>query len=305
MARVSAFETVEFASQGAVLRGRLYLRHGRGESACVVMAHGTSATIGMVADRYAEAFHDAGLAVLLYDHHGFGASGGEPRLEINPWIQARGYRDALTHASGHPQIDPHRIALWGDSYSAGQALVVGAVDPRPAAIVAQVPSCGRAPAPPDPDGELFAALTATLERGNVEGTPETTEGPLPVVSPDQLGSPSLLAPISAFRWFIEYGRRPGTGWENRVTRALPPTPAPYHVGLATPHLRTPLLALIAPDDEMVGSKPTIARAVIEAAPAEKEIVDVHGGHFGLLWHPSAEFDRAVDAQREFLLRVLA
>lgn len=56
---------------------------------------------------------------------------------------------------------------------------------------------------------------------------------------------------------------------------------------------------------MVGSKPTIARAVIEAAPAEKEIVDVHGGHFGLLWHPSAEFDRAVDAQREFLLRVLA
>ena len=30
------------------------------------MAHGTSATVGMVADRYAEAFHDAGLAVLLF-----------------------------------------------------------------------------------------------------------------------------------------------------------------------------------------------------------------------------------------------
>jgi len=305
MARVPVVEEVEFASQGAVLRGRLYLRDARRPRPSVVMAHGTSATIGMVADRYAAAFHAAGFAVLLYDHRGFGASGGEPRLEINPWIQARGYRDAVTHLSGHPGIDPHRIALWGDSYSAGEALVVGAVDPRPAAIIAQVPSCGRAPAPPDPDGELFTALAATLEGGDVQGTPETTTGPLPVVSPDQLGSPSLLAPISAFRWFIEYGRRPGTGWENRVTRVLPPTPAPYHVGLATPHLRTPLLALIASDDEMVGSNPAIARAVIEAAPADKEILEIQGGHFGILWHPSPEFDRAADAQRDFLLRVLA
>ena len=60
------------------------------------MAHGTSATIGMVADQYAEAFHDARLSVLLYDHRGFGASDGEPRLEINPWLQAQGYRDGLS-----------------------------------------------------------------------------------------------------------------------------------------------------------------------------------------------------------------
>ena len=305
MARVSGFEAVEFASQDAVLRGRLYLRAGRRPRACIVMAHGTSATIGMVADRYAEAFHDAGLAVLLYDHHGFGASGGEPRLEINPWIQARGYRDALTYLCGHPGIDARRIALWGDSYSAGQVLIVGAVNPRPGAIVAQVPSCGRAPAPPDPDGQLFAALTATLEDGDVQGTPETTTGPLPVVSPDQLGSPSLLAPLSAFRWFMEYGGRHGTDWENLVTRVIPTTPAPYHVGLATPHLRTPLLALIAPDDEMPGADPAIARAAIEAAPADTEILEIEGGHFGLLWYPGAQFDRAVEAQRDFLLRVLA
>ena len=301
---MTSYQTVEFASEGAMLRGRLYLRPARRPRACVVMAHGTSATIGMVADRFAEAFHDAGLAVLLYDHRGFGASGGEPRLEINPWIQARGYRDALTYACSLPAIDPGRIALWGDSYSGGEVLIVGAIDPRPAALVVQVPSCGRVPPPPDPDGALFAAMTATLEGGDVRGTPETTTGPLPVVSPDQTGSPSLLAPVSAFRWFIEYGARHGTGWENRVTRVVPPTPAPYHVGLATPHLRTPLLALIAKDDEMVGSNPQIAHAVIGAAPAEKEVVELEGGHFGLLWHPGPLFDRAVSAQRDFLLRTL-
>ena len=57
------------------------------------MAHGFSATRHMVADKYAEVFHKAGLAVLLYDHRGFGDSGDEPRLQINPWIQARGYRE--------------------------------------------------------------------------------------------------------------------------------------------------------------------------------------------------------------------
>jgi hypothetical protein len=38
------------------------------------MAHGFSATRHMTADKYAEVFHAAGLAVLLYDHRGFGDS---------------------------------------------------------------------------------------------------------------------------------------------------------------------------------------------------------------------------------------
>jgi alpha-beta hydrolase superfamily lysophospholipase len=54
------------------------------------MAHGTSATIQMVAIEYARAFAREGLAALIYDHRGFGRSGGEPRLEINPWVQCRG-----------------------------------------------------------------------------------------------------------------------------------------------------------------------------------------------------------------------
>lgn len=305
MAPVTAVETVEFPSQGATLRGRLYLHPARPARAGVVMAHGVTATISMVIDRYAEAFHDAGLAVLLYDHHGFGASGGEPRFGVNPWIQARGVRDALSHLSGRPGIDPGRVALWGDSYSAGQVLIVGAVDPRAAAIVAQVPACGAAPPPPDPDGELFAALARTLEAGDVRGTPETTLGPLPVVSPDQLGSPSLLTPLSAFRWFMEYSGRYDSGWQNRVTRTVPSTPAPYHPGLATRHLRTPLLALIAPDDEMPGANPAVARAALDAVPGEKEILEVEGGHFGLIWHRGTAFERAVAVQREFLVRVLA
>lgn len=45
----------------------------------VIMAHGTTGTVTMVANKYAEVFCRAGLAVLLYDHRNFGRSEGEPR----------------------------------------------------------------------------------------------------------------------------------------------------------------------------------------------------------------------------------
>jgi uncharacterized protein len=269
------------------------------------MAHGTSATITMTTDRYAEVFHEAGLAVLLYDHRNFGRSGGEPRQEINPWVQARGYQDAITFAETQLGVDRRALALWGDSYSAAEVLVVGAVDERPAAIVAQIPSTGAELPPPDPDGLLFRALRDTLLHGQVGGGTDHVTGPIPVVSPDQLNTPSLLTPIQAYRWFIEYGGRYGTGWQNRVTRVNPQTPSPFHAGLATPYLHHPLLMLIAPGDEMPGANPVVSRAAYDAAPGPKELVEIDGGHFGLLHHPSGLFDQASAAQRDFLLRTLA
>ncbi len=258
------FEDVDFASHGARLRGRLYRPSGSGPAPAVVMAHGTSATITMTTDRYAEVFRESGFAVLLYDHRNFGASGGEPRQEINPWVQARGYRDAITFVESVPGIEHDAIAIWGDSYSAAEVIVVGAVDERPAAVVAQVPAMGPQPAPPDPDGSSFSVLRDTLHDGAVDAGPGDRADPLPVVSADQLNTPSLLTPIQAFRWFIEYGGRHGTGWENRATRVVPATPCPFHAGIAAPHLLAPLLMMIAPEDEMPAANPAVSRAALGA-----------------------------------------
>lgn len=299
------FDVVSFRSEGAELRGRLYRPPGAGKIPIVVMAHGTSATITMVADRYAEVFNEAGLCVLLYDHRNFGGSGGEPRQEINPWVQARGYRDAITFAESLDFIDKGAIAIWGDSYSAAQVLVVAAVDPRPAALVVQVPALGRDVAPHDgPHGTLYDAMRDTLSSGEVSGEPGDRTGPLPVVSADQLRTPSLLTPIQAFRWFIEYGGRHRTGWQNQVTRVIPRTPAPFHAGIAAPYVRQPLLMIIADDDEMPGSNPKVSRTVYASTGGPKEMLTIGGGHFGLLHYPSDLFDEAATAQREFLRRVL-
>ena len=129
-------QPVAFDSEGAVLRGFLYrAEQGDPPYPVVIMAHGTSATISMVADRYAEVFAGAGVSALLYDHRNFGLSGGEPRQEINPWVQCRGYRDAITYAGTIDDHDPGRIGLWGDSYSAGGVYLVAAADRRVKAVV--------------------------------------------------------------------------------------------------------------------------------------------------------------------------
>lgn len=298
------FTDAGFVSEGVMLRGRLYRNEGSREpQPAVVMTHGFSATITMVADRFAEVFAEAGFVVLLYDHVGFGISDGEPRQVINPWAQARGYRDALSYLRTVNGVDPGRMAVWGDSLSGGEALVVAAVDERVAAVVIQVPVCGPREAPEDRDGALFAALRRTLLDGDITGSGGTSVGPLPVVSVDQLGTPSLLTPITAFRWFIEYGGRHGTGWENVATLVTPDTPAPLHPGLCSRHLRIPSLWMLAPTDEMPVANPDVARRVYESASGDKQLFEIDGGHFGLLHWPSELFELAATVQRDFLKQV--
>jgi uncharacterized protein len=300
------FRVVEFQSEGATLRGRLYARpNSLKQSPVVIMAHGFSATInGMVADRYAEAFFEAGFAVLLYDHRNFGISDGEPRQQINKWIQARGYCDAINFVTTLSEIDATRIAIWGDSMSGAEVIVVGAIDSRVKAILAQVPACGDEPPPSDSDGTLFASIRDTLLNGDISGTPQTTTPPMPVVSFDQRDMPSLLAPLTAFRWFIEYGGRYGTKWENWATVVSPDTPAPFHPALCAPHIKVPLLLIIAYEDEMPGTNSNIARMVFDLASEPKQLHEMDGGHFGLLHYPSPLFERASNAQLVFLRRYL-
>lgn len=194
------FKDVEFSSQGDKIRGRLYLPENKDKPyAIVIMTHGFTATInGMVADNYAEEFCKSGFAVLLYDHLNFGISGGLPRQEMNKWLQARGYVDALNYVSTLPAVDKDNIALWGDSMSGGEVLLVGAVDNRVKAIVAQVPACGDNPAPKDKDEALFNSMIDYFKNGDITGKPENTIGPLPVVSCDQTGTPSLKSLLQLF-----------------------------------------------------------------------------------------------------------
>src|SRR5258707_12797249 len=114
---------VDINAEGVVLRGWFYLPElAAGPAPCIVMAHGFSAVKEMYLDHFAEVFAAAGLAALVYDNRNFGASGGEPRQEIDPVEQVRDYRHAITWARMQPEGDRERIGVWGSSYSGGAGL---------------------------------------------------------------------------------------------------------------------------------------------------------------------------------------
>ena len=104
------------------------------------MAHGYNCIKELYLDRYAAAVADAGHVVLAYDHRNFGESDGEPRQELDPWMQVRDYRNAITFVQTLDGVDPERIGIWGTSYAGGHVLVVAAIDRRVRCVVAQVPT---------------------------------------------------------------------------------------------------------------------------------------------------------------------
>lgn len=300
------FSLVEFESANETLRGRLYLPRGseRGLPG-LVMAPGFGATIPMGGENYAEALAREGFAALLYDHAGFGTSEGHRKQEVNPWRQVEGYRSAVSFLSTRREVDPSRIAVWGFSYSATIAIIAAATDERIAAAVALIPALGPDLPPPDDDGMLFSRIREAVRGGPPAWPPGVTLGPLPIVTPDPLNTPSVVPVPSAFRWSIEYGGRFKSGWQNAVTVVRPDPSAPLHAGLCAPHLAIPSLWVIAPEDEVPGASPAVSRAAYDAAGGDKEVHDIDGGHFGLLTWPGDLASESTAVQVRFLRNALA
>jgi hypothetical protein len=123
-------------------------------------------------------------------------------------------------------------------------------------------------------------------------------------SDDQICRPSALKPLTAYRWFSEYGKRPDSGWVNTITRAQPATPVAWHAGLCPKYVSCPTLFVVAPEDEMPGSFPVVARRAFDDLAGPKQWLDIAGGHFGLLYFPSDEFERAACAEARFLTESL-
>ncbi|NOX84604.1 MAG: hypothetical protein GXO86_01360 [Chlorobi bacterium] len=300
------YKDIAFTSQNATLRGRLYVPENHPENnPVVIMAHGFTTTInGMTADKYAERFREAGFAVLLYDHRNLGISDGEPRRDVNFWVQCRGYIDCIDFAETRPEIDPARIAVWGASMSAQEAFFVGAIDDRVKAIVTMIPGFESDFPPEDKDGRLYEFAKKTVMNDDIMGISHTVIERMPIVSSDQLGTPSVLTEITAYRWFIEYGGRFGTNWDNVVSYSDVARPELYHTGQFAPRLKAPILMIVAVNDEMEGANPEVTLAIYNKVTQPKEWVDIDGGHFGLLHYPSALFNKSSQAQIDFLNKYL-
>jgi fermentation-respiration switch protein FrsA (DUF1100 family) len=294
-------EDVEFRAEGVTLRGWLYSPDGAdGPVPTVVMAHGFSAVKEMYLDRFAEVFADAGLAALVFDNRNFGASDGEPRQEIDPWVQVRDYRHAITYAGTRAEVDAGRIGVWGSSYSGGHVLVVGAIDRRVRCVVSQVPLVSG-------HGNFRALVRADFIAGFREqfdadraarfrGDPPAM---VPVVDEDPL-APSALPTPDSWTWFMETHESRAPSWRNEVTLRSVEMFTEYEPATYLPWISpTPLLMAVAEGDHLTPTD--LAIAAYERAGEPKRLVILPGGHFDAYVDG---FDEASGAARDWFVEHL-
>lgn len=257
-------EDVAFSSRGATLRGWLYRPERADAAPGVVMAHGFTAVKEMFLDNYAAAFAAAGLVTLVYDHYGFGASGGEPRQYPAAGIQLDGYRDAINWLRMQPGVAPENIGIWGTSNSGGHVIVLAAENVPIRCAVAQVPGLGEGG--PGVSPATAAAISAALEADRLDEV-------IPAVAPTREGL-GIMFEDGAYDWFTRVAGERAPSWRDEVrVGALVDGVRPIdHLR----HARVPLLLVIAVRDRLTPPRPAVQLA---AGLSAVGIVELSGSHF--------------------------
>ena len=264
------------AEGGIGLGAWLFLPKGDGAHPAITMAHGFAGTREHGLERFARAFATAGFVVLVHDHRNFGTSGGDLRGDVDPWVQIRDWRRAISYLEVRPEVDPARIGLWGTSYAGGHALVLGATDRRLRCIVSQVPTIsgyeqGLRRVSPDALPALEHAFNED-ERAQSRGEPPHRQA---VVSGD-LSVPAAYRSQDAINFYLQ-PIPPGV-WENditiRSTRAARMYEPSNWIARVSP---TPLLLVVARDDRLTAAD--LALAAYERALEPKRLTLIPGGHF--------------------------
>ena len=293
---------IEFNADGVTLRGWFYPPKGKKRGGpVVVMAHGFTAVKEMTLDRYAEVFSNGGLGALVYDNRNLGTSDGEPRHDIDPAMQRRDYRYAITFAQSLPEVDPKRVGIWGTSYTGGAVLAVAALDRRVKAVVSQVPFVNglrnieqflRLSELPD-----FVAMLDADRQRRMQGKPSEYVK----VCAEDPAEPHAFPGLRTYNYFHKYMKevRKCT-WENRVTIRSLEYLMEYDV---TGYMRrispTPLFMIVSENDS---ATPTdLALEMFDLARDPKELMVVKADHYASYLEA---FDSTSAAARDFFLRHL-
>jgi fermentation-respiration switch protein FrsA (DUF1100 family) len=268
---------VEFEVDGGVkLGGWLFVPPGEGRRPAITMAHGYAGVKEHGIEPFARAFADAGFVVLLHDHRGFGASGGEPRQDVDPWRQIADWRRAISYLESLDVVDPKRIGLWGTSYAGGHAIVLGATDRRLRCVVAQVPTIsgyeqGLRRIPPE-NVPLIEEMFADDDRAQLRGEQPRRQA---IVSADP-AVPASYRARDAIDFYLQ--PVPEGAWDNNVTvrstRAARMYEPGHWIARVSP---TPLLMVVATRDTITLTD--LELAAYERALQPKRLVTIEGGHF--------------------------
>jgi alpha-beta hydrolase superfamily lysophospholipase len=216
-------------------------------SPVVVMAHGLSGTRRDRLGPFAERFAATGIQALVFDHRGFGDSGGEPDL-FRPRRQLDDWRAAIAYARSLSGVDPDRVATFGSSMGGGNALAAAATDERVCAAVSQVPFLDIVTQAHRSSPLVTARMLLAAALGR----------PLPAVGQPHEAA-FINAPESEAGWRRVVAMGEDSRWRNRASsRWL--LGAPFRTGRHARGLHCPWLVCVGEADRVARPGPAIAAA---------------------------------------------
>jgi len=252
----------------------------------VAMAHGVGAVKEMYLEPFARHFAEAGIAALVFDYRGFGASGGEPRQRVSPHDQMEDYRNALTWLSLQPGIDPDRLGVWGTSFSGAHVIQVAAQDPRVKAVVSQVgPMDLRAIIKESAGPEAFAGLQHLTVQERIRHATEGGEAYFPMTGRPGEGF-ALQSDLDSYKFGTTAQASVAPSWRNEATMSsleaiVDHAPGRY-IDLIAPR---PMLMILAKGDVIV--PPHTNREAFARAGEPKRLLEIEGGHYAVYLGPGA------------------
>jgi len=265
----------------------------------VVMAHGFGGTKDSGLAPFAERFAAAGADVFAFDYRGFGASEGEPRQSISIKRQVQDYGAAIDAAKALPDVDPHRIAIWGSSMSGSHVFHVGADRDDVAAVIAMTPLTSGLAAGRASVGERSVLTALSWMAAGVASKVSVARGRgakmMPLVA--HPGERGALALDGAYE---SYTAMAGPTWRNEVDSAVGLELGGIRATPAAKRLKCRLLVQLGDFDRYVP-----AASIVKTAVAGRgEVHHYPCDHFDV-WPGNEWFDKVCDDQVAFVTRALA
>lgn len=282
---------LRFPCGASTCAGWLFLPPGDAPSPLVVMGHGFAGTRDLALPSIAERFAQAGVAAFAFDYRHFGASGGVPRQLVDPWRQLEDWAAALAFVRTRPELDSARVAVWGTSQGAGQALIAAHRDGNVRAVVGQVPLVDSGA-----EGEAAsrgAAFVARLLLTAWADLAASLAGRGPVLIP-------ALAPQGGFGMIVDgvaytAAQRlpePGSSYRNEVAARSVLLYDEWNPAPAARALQVPILLVASRGDRFA---PFSAVEALARENANVRVEEIDGDHFDVYASPRLERATAIEA----------
>lgn len=263
----------DFFSNNTLCDGEFFLPKGEKNPPVVVMAHGFCAEKAFSLYDFAKCFAQRGIAVFVFDYRGFGKSRGKIRNYVSPSRHLSDWQAAIEHVRKSGMVNPHKLALWGSSFSGGHVIKLAANDHSIRAIVSQVPFV---------DG--FSTLGIYGPGFLIKTTPQIIHDLWNVArrkAPHYIpatGKPGSVAALNQPGNLEDYLALvpEGSKWENKVPARALLSALRYRPGLEAKKLRCPALFVIAENDNLI-----LASAVEKTArrAPQGRVLSLPVGHF--------------------------